>query len=169
MLGYHSVIVRRLILSLLLIGVAACASPDPEAAPVITDVDEAAVSQLTVHVFRSETCGCCHQWMDYMSAYGATVTDEIVADTVAIKEQAGVPVEAWSCHTSEVDGYTIEGHVPAQAIVDLLAQRPDAIGLALPGMPEDSPGMGPATRDTALQVMLINSNGSLSPFGVYRP
>ena len=156
-------------LLLVLFAAAACAAPDPVAAPIIGSVDREAVSNLAVHVVRSESCGCCHQWMDYMSAYGATVTDEIVDDTTAVKLEAGIPMEAWSCHTSMVGDYVIEGHVPAQAIVDLLARAPDAIGLALPGMPEDSPGMGPATADTALQVLLINNDGTTEPFGIYRP
>ena len=154
---------------LVLITSAACAAPDPVAAPIIADVDRTAVSNLEIHVLRSESCGCCHQWMEYMAAYGATVTDEIVADTTAVKEAAGIPMEAWSCHTSMVGDYAIEGHVPAQPIVDLIALQPDAIGLALPGMPEDSPGMGPATSDTALEVLLIKNDGTTVPFGVYRP
>lgn len=81
------------------------------------------------------------------------------------KRQHGVPLGAGSCHTALVDGYVIEGHVPAGAILQLLAQRPDAIGLALPGMPEDSPGMGgdPETWESQ-PVMLIESDGTLIPF-----
>lgn len=160
---------RRAFFFLILLLSAACAAPDPVAAPIITEVNRAGVAELEVHVVRSESCGCCHQWMDYMAAYGATVTDEIVADTTAVKVAAGIPMEAWSCHTSMVGDYVIEGHVPAQAIVDLIAQAPDAIGLALPGMPDDSPGMGPATADTALEVLLIKNDGTTEPFGIYRP
>jgi hypothetical protein len=81
------------------------------------------------------------------------------------KQQNGVPAGAASCHTALVDGYVIEGHVPAGAILELLAQRPDAIGLALPGMPADSPGMGgdPETWE-AQPVVLIESDGDLVPF-----
>ena len=68
-----------------------------------------------------------------------------------------------SCHTAEVDGYVIEGHVPAEAIQRLLTERPDAIGLALPGMPVDSPGMGGDSDEWANQpVVLVNTDGSLS-------
>jgi hypothetical protein len=81
------------------------------------------------------------------------------------KRRKGVPDGAVSCHTALVDGYVIEGHVPAGAIVRLLEQRPDAIGLALPGMPADSPGMGgdPETWE-AQPVMLIEPDGDLVPF-----
>lgn len=77
----------------------------------------------------------------------------------------GVPAEAGSCHTALIDGYVIEGHVPAGAIVRLLDDRPDAIGLALPGMPADSPGMGgnPETWESQ-PVVMIQNDGQLVPF-----
>jgi len=83
-----------------------------------------------------------------------------------LKQAHGVPAGAESCHTALVDGYVIEGHVPAGAILRLLADRPDAIGLALPGMPADSPGMG-GDRETweSQAVVLIEKNGDLVPFG----
>ncbi len=84
---------------------------------------------------------------------------------VEFKAEHGVPVEASSCHTALTDGYVIEGHVPAGAINALLAARPDAIGLALPGMPGDSPGMGGDQDSWESQpVMLIQNNGELVPF-----
>lgn len=77
----------------------------------------------------------------------------------------GVPGEAASCHTAVVEGYAIEGHVPAEAILRLLADRPDAAGLALPGMPADSPGMGGTPAEWASQpVLLVGRDGSLTPF-----
>ena len=84
---------------------------------------------------------------------------------VEFKQRHGVPAGAESCHTALVDGHVIEGHVPAGAILQFLAQRPDAIGLALPGMPADSPGMGgdPETWE-AQPVMLMELDGGLVPF-----
>jgi hypothetical protein len=77
----------------------------------------------------------------------------------------GIPQEAWSCHTALVDGYVVEGHVPAEAILRLLDERPDAVGLALPGMPADSPGMGGTPETWATQpVVLIDHDGGLTPF-----
>lgn len=83
----------------------------------------------------------------------------------AFKESNGVPAGAASCHTALLDGYVIEGHVPASAIVELLEQRPSAIGLALPGMPADSPGMGDDPELWEAQaVVLITNRGQLVPF-----
>jgi len=81
------------------------------------------------------------------------------------KAANGVPASAGSCHTALVDGYVVEGHVPAVAIIQLLQERPDAVGLALPGMPPDAPGMGgDATMWDAQEVLLIQTDGQLVPF-----
>lgn len=87
------------------------------------------------------------------------------ADRAAFRAEVGVPDSAASCHTAMVAGYALEGHVPVGAIVRLLEDRPDAIGLALPGMPADSPGMGGDVTTWERQpVMLIGRDGSLEPF-----
>jgi len=84
---------------------------------------------------------------------------------VEFKAEHGVPVDAGSCHTALVDGYVVEGHVPAGAIIRLLDERPSAIGLALPGMPLDSPGMGGDQETWESQpVLLIQQDGQLVPF-----
>ncbi|RLE16316.1 MAG: DUF411 domain-containing protein [Actinobacteria bacterium] len=84
---------------------------------------------------------------------------------VEFKVEHGVPVDAGSCHTALVDGYVVEGHVPAGAIIRLLDERPSAIGLALPGMPLDSPGMGGDQETWESQpVLLIQQDGQLVPF-----
>ena len=89
------------------------------------------------------------------------MTDD--ADRASFREANGIGDDAASCHTAEVDGYLIEGHVPAAAIERLLVERPDAVGLALPGMPPDSPGMGGDEATWADQpVMLIGSDGTLT-------
>ena len=89
------------------------------------------------------------------------MTDD--ADRASFREANGIADDAASCHTAEVDGYLIEGHVPAEAIERLLAERPDAVGLALPGMPGDSPGMGGDAGSWANQpVMLVGADGTLT-------
>ena len=91
------------------------------------------------------------------------VTDDL--DRAAYRAEVGVPEAAASCHTAIVDGYALEGHVPVGAIVRLLEDRPDAVGLALPGMPSDSPGMGgDVTTWESQPVMLIARDGSMQPF-----
>lgn len=87
------------------------------------------------------------------------------SDRASFRKESGVPEQAASCHTAVVDGYVLEGHVPVGAIVRLLDEQPDAIGLALPGMPADSPGMGGDVTTWEQQpVALINRDGSLTPF-----
>lgn len=103
-------------------------------------------SLMTVH--KDPNCGCCTAWADLAEDAGYEVSLIDSADLAATKERLGVPGEFWSCHTVEVDGYVIEGHVPFDAVARLLAERPAISGIAVPGMPEGSPGMGddPAAR-----------------------
>lgn len=92
-------------------------------------------------VYKSPTCGCCQAWVEIMQEEGFTVIAENVNDMSVIKQEHGVLPHLQSCHTAIVDGYVIEGHVPTGAIQQLLAERPDVTGLAVPGMPVGSPGM----------------------------
>ncbi len=99
----------------------------------------------------------------YLRTHGATVEVTDDPDRESFREANGIADEVASCHTAEVDGYLIEGHVPVEAIERLLAERPDAVGLALPGMPSDSPGMGGDEGTWANQpVALIAADGSVS-------
>jgi hypothetical protein len=94
-----------------------------------------------ITVWKSSTCGCCGGWVAYMRGKGYAVSVNNVADPDTIKASLGVPEPLYSCHTAKVDGYLIEGHVPEKAVAKLLAERPNIKGIALPGMPEGSPGM----------------------------
>ncbi len=101
----------------------------------------------------------------YLQQHGAEVSVADDPDRAASRAEIGIPQDAASCHTAMVDGYAVEGHVPVEAIVRLLGERPDAVGLTLPGMPPDSPGMGGDPSTWARQpVMLIAHDGTLSPF-----
>jgi len=95
----------------------------------------------TVMVFKTATCGCCSKWVDHMKAAGFEMKVQDVEDIAAVKARLGVAPEISSCHTSQVGGYVIEGHVPASAVQRLLKERPKVTGLAVPGMPMGSPGM----------------------------
>jgi len=117
----------------------------------------AAAAELTV--YKTPWCGCCSSWADHMRANGHSVTTKEVDDLDAIKRMAGVPEPLQSCHTAVVDGYVIEGHVPAEDIARLLTERPDAKGLAVPGMPIGSPGMEGGSPDR-YDVMLFRPDGS---------
>ena len=100
-----------------------------------------------IQVFKSPTCGCCSMWVDHLADSGFRVDAKDVADLDAIKKMAGVPSHLQACHTAVVDGYIIEGHIPADAIKKLLAERPDIKGIAVPGMPAGSPGMPSPTPE----------------------
>ena len=102
----------------------------------------AALAEPVITVYKSPTCGCCEKWVEYLRKEGFEVTAIDQANLTPVKERAGVKPEMASCHTAMVDGYVIEGHVPAQAIRKLLEERPTTVGLAVPGMPNNSPGMG---------------------------
>jgi hypothetical protein len=92
-------------------------------------------------VRKDPNCGCCTGWVQHLRDAGFAVTVEETADLEVVRKRLGVPADLAACHTAEVAGYVIEGHVPALAVRKLLNERPDAIGLAVPGMPIGSPGM----------------------------
>lgn len=94
-----------------------------------------------VTVYKSPTCGCCSKWVDHLRANGFEVKTTDMPDVQPMKQRFGVPADLASCHTAVVGGYVIEGHVPAEDVKRLLAERPDVTGLAVPGMPIGSPGM----------------------------
>jgi len=94
-----------------------------------------------ITVYESPACGCCASWVNHLKAQGFNVTVSMMSDVTPVKDRTGVPVALRSCHTAEVGGYVIEGHVPAQTIKRLLSERPKAKGLATPGMPPSAPGM----------------------------
>ena len=115
-----------------------------------------------IEVRKTNGCGCCLAWMEHLEANGFAPTgqDVLAGPLVRFKLDNGVPKRMASCHTARVDGYVIEGHVPASAIQRLLEERPDAVGLAVPGMPYGSPGMGPEDDREPYDVFLIRDDGS---------
>ncbi len=92
-------------------------------------------------VYRSPSCGCCEAWVAYLKSNGFDATVVSTEDLEAIKEKMHVPADMQSCHTAVIAGYAVEGHVPVEAIVKLLAEKPHVTGIAAPGMPVGSPGM----------------------------
>lgn len=123
-----------------------------------------------VEVWKSPTCGCCHDWIAHLKALGFAVTTHDDGNTDA-RVRLGMPVRYGSCHTALVDGYAIEGHVPARDIARLLKERPRAVGLAVPAMPVGSPGMdGPAYkgRRDPYDVLLVARDGTATVFQSYR-
>lgn len=117
-------------------------------------------------VYKTKTCGCCDKWVEHMRASGFKVTVNDVPSTAEYRQKYGVPEKLLSCHTAVVDGYSIEGHVPASEILRLLKEKPKAKGLAVPGMPMGSPGMEGSYRD-AYSVIRFDEDGSLSVYQKY--
>src|SRR4051794_19912760 len=110
------------------------------AAPLIATATKAAEwPKMLVH--KDPTCGCCAGWVEHVRAAGFPVEVAEVSDINRVKARLGVPTNLYACHTAEIDGYLVEGHVPASAIQRLLAERANAKGLAVRGMPVGSPGM----------------------------
>ena len=129
-----------------------------------------AAEKLAIEVWKSPTCGCCNDWITHLEDNGFSVTSYNEGATDAMI-RLGVPFRYGSCHTAEIDGYAIEGHVPAREILRLLEERPDAIGLSVPAMPRGSPGMdGPEYGGVIdpYDVLLIGKDGEATVFQSYR-
>lgn len=121
-----------------------------------------------VVVYKSPTCGCCKKWVDHMQQNGFTVVAKDVKDLIPYKIKYGVSPQNASCHTAVVEGYTIEGHVPAADVKRLLRQRPPVTGLAVPGMPVGSPGMEQGSRRDRYDVVTFDKQGNTSVFSSYQ-
>ena len=120
-----------------------------------------------VDVYKSPTCGCCSKWVDHLKANGFAVRSHDTDNVVAHKTRLGVPAGYGSCHTAQVGGYLVEGHVPAKDIKRLLKEKPRARGLVVPAMPIGSPGMEEGSRKDAYDVFLVNRNGSTRTYARY--
>lgn len=123
----------------------------------------------TMSVLKTSGCGCCLMWVKRMKEAGFEVEARNVSmgELMKFKLDAGLKVEQASCHTGKISGYIIEGHVPAREIHQLLADRPDAIGLAVPGMPVGSPGMESGNNVDPFDVLLVRKDGSTEAFARY--
>ena len=123
-----------------------------------------------MQVWKSPTCGCCKDWIAILQREGFTVQTFDDGNNAA-RERLGLPARYGSCHTARIGGYALEGHVPVREIRRLLAERPDAIGLAVPGMPVGSPGMdGPqyGGRREPYDVLLVHRDGSSRVYASYK-
>jgi hypothetical protein len=118
-----------------------------------------------VQVYKSPTCGCCANWVKHLQDAGFATRVTEMDDLSQVKSKNGVPGAAQSCHTATVDGYVIEGHVPAADVKRLLKDRPAVLGLAVPGMPIGSPGMEvPGVKAASYNVMSFDRAGKLAVY-----
>lgn len=127
--------------------------------------ESAAAATLTVT--KTASCGCCSDWVEHMKKAGFKVAVHDVEDVTPTATRLGVPANLRSCHTAEIDGYAIEGHVPAADVKRLLATRPKAAGLAVPGMAVGSPGMEGDGRSQAYQTILFDKAGKTRVFATH--
>jgi len=130
---------------------------------VLAETDE------SIHVVKDPGCPCCGGWIGHLrdSGFRVTFEDRSIEELDAFKRERGIPEDLASCHTATMGDYTLEGHVPAADIRRLLAERPAAVGLSVPGMVVGSPGMGPETLRDAYDVILVGIDGTGSVFTSY--
>ena len=122
----------------------------------------------TIMVYKTPSCGCCNGWVEHLREAGFAVETRDVRDLMSVKLDAGVPTAMSSCHTAIVDGYVVEGHVPAEHVARLIEERPAVAGIAVPGMPIGSPGMeGP--NPEPYQVLAFGLDGSATVFADVDP
>ena len=117
-----------------------------------------------VIVFMNPDCGCCGAWVDHMKAEGFKVEVRELEDVTPIARRLGVPDELRSCHTAQVGKYFVEGHVPAADVRKLLKDRPNARGIAVPGMPVGSPGMEQGGRQEPYSTLMVGRDGRFRAF-----
>ena len=122
-----------------------------------------------IDVAKTSSCGCCLAWIDHLKENSFSVTSKnmTMGNLTRFKLKNGIGPKTASCHTARIENYTIEGHVPAREIRRLLTERPDAIGLSVPGMPLGSPGMDFGDDREAFDVLLIRHDGSTETFASY--
>ena len=138
------------------------------ALPAVAHIASAAPTLPTVVVNKTPTCGCCGIWVKHIQAAGFAVQVHDLDNLAPIKERVGVPFGMGSCHTAEVEGYFIEGHVPADDIKRLVRERPSAKGLTVPGMPAGSLGMEvPSGRVDRYDVLLVGKDGKTSVYATH--
>ncbi len=147
---------------------AACSTADAAPDGVIAQATTSDPDLPTVLVYKSPTCGCCNGWVDHMEAAGFVVDARNTTDLMTVKRDGGVPPQMSSCHTAIIDGYVVEGHVPAEQVKELLAERPPVAGIAVPGMPIGSPGMEGANA-RPYQVLTFTHMGEAGVFATVDP
>lgn len=118
---------------------------------------------ISATIYKSPSCGCCGQYAAYLEEKGYGVAVEGVPDMQSVKEEHDIPYELESCHTMQIDGYVVEGHIPEEAVQKLLTERPDIKGIGMAGMPSGSPGMpGPKTSDFVIyEITLDGARGDV--------
>jgi hypothetical protein len=137
---------------------AAAEAPAPVAVPPIEP------GEYTIDVYKSPTCGCCTAWEEHMEEHGFTVNSHVTDEVYPVKVAQGLPPRLASCHTGIVNGYVVEGHVPAPDVIRMLRERPQIAGIAVPGMPIGSPGMEQGPYRERYDVISFDRQGNQTVF-----
>jgi len=122
---------------------------------------------LQITSYRSPNCGCCHGWIEHLKAEGFTVKDNVTENLETIKAENNVPQNLTACHTAVINGYVVEGHIPASDIKRLLREKPDVAGIAVPGMPIGSPGMESGNIKEPYTVFTFTEEGETQVYQEY--
>lgn len=123
---------------------------------------------LNITVYRSPSCGCCEGWMKHLTKHGFQLKEVKTENMEAIKQKYNLPAKLASCHTAIINGYVIEGHVPADDIKRFLRQKPNLLGLAVPEMPMGTPGMDTGSKKAPFEVISFSKTGALASFHKYQ-
>ncbi len=123
---------------------------------------------LNMTVYRSPSCGCCGVWVEHAKKHGFKIEDIKTESMEALKQKYNVPSELASCHTTIIDGYVMEGHIPADDIKRFLASKPKLAGLAVPGMPLGTPGMEAGDMKQPFQLLAFSAQGQIEVFKEYQ-
>jgi hypothetical protein len=123
---------------------------------------------IDVTVHRSPTCSCCEKWVSHLKANNFNVTDIVTDDMQSVKNKFGVRAEMASCHTAIINGYVVEGHVPANDIKQLLKTKPSIVGISVPGMPTGTPGMEMGDKKDAYDVVSFDEKNQAKVFNSYK-
>lgn len=133
---------------------------------VETEPDYSGTKEMTV--YRDPACGCCGAWIEHAKKHGFQIKDIQTPEMEALKQKYNIPPELASCHTTIIDGYVMEGHIPADDIKRFLKVKPPMIGLTVPGMPIGTPGMEARDIKQPFQVLAFNNNGEIEVFREYQ-
>ncbi|PJC37052.1 hypothetical protein CO046_02590 [Candidatus Peregrinibacteria bacterium CG_4_9_14_0_2_um_filter_53_11] len=128
-----------------------------------TEKGSTVLAQHEVTLYKSPLCGCCTNYVGYLRKKGITVNVIDTDDVDQIKMDNGIPKELWSCHTTLIGGYSVEGHIPTEAMEKLLTEKPDILGIGLPAMPSGSPGM-PGGKTGPFEIKQFMSDGEHTLF-----
>ena len=150
---------ERRIFVRVIVGAGAAAVAAPRLARAMTGA-----APIPITVYKSPSCGCCKNWVTHMQGAGFTVKVIDMDDLTTVKKNAGVPQKLQSCHTALVGAYVVEGHVPADLVKKMLAQKPQITGLAVPGMVTGSPGMEMGDSKDPYDVIAFDRAGKTTVF-----